>query len=204
MTTLPLFPLNTVLFPDGFLPLQVFEVRYLNMIKSCIADGQPFGVVPLLAGDEVRKPGAHETLGQAGTLARIVEWSAPHTGLLHVRCIGGTRFRLRSSTLLRHGLWMAEVEALPPDQALPVPPEQRNVADALGKFIHSLQVQGIPAGEMPLAAPFRLADCGWVANRWCELLPLGVEEKLRLLCQDSPVLRLELIADVLLENGMLD
>lgn len=204
MTTLPLFPLNTVLFPDGSLPLQVFEVRYLNMIKTCIANEQPFGVVPLLAGGEVRKPGVEETPGHAGTLARIVEWSAPQPGLLHVRCIGGTRFRVLSCTLMRNGLWMAEVEAQQPDQVLALPPEQRDVAGALGRLIAALREQGVPADQTPLTAPFRLDDCGWVANRWCELLPLGVEEKLRLLCQDSPLLRLELIADLLLENGMLD
>lgn len=204
MTSIPLFPLNTVLFPDGYLPLQVFEVRYLDMVKKCIASGQPFGVVPLLAGSEVRLPEAHEQLADAGTMARIVEWSAPLPGLLQIACIGGQRLRLLSSTRKQHGLWMAEVETLAPDLPFPIGPEQQYVADALGELIASLQQRKIAPAQMPMAAPFRLSDCGWVANRWCELLPLAIEQKLRLLCQDSPLLRLELVADALVGSGMLE
>lgn len=204
MILIPLFPLNTVLYPDGHLPLQVFEVRYLDMIRRCIDDGSQFGVVPLLAGAEVRTPDMHELLAGAGSLARIEAWSAPVPGLLQVRCAGAARFRICNSERLRHGLWQAEVETLAPDQALPVPPDQQNVADALGALISRLQQENLGAAQMPLQPPFRLDECGWVANRWCELLTLDVEQKVRLLEQDSPVLRLELIQDLLYEHGLLE
>lgn len=204
MTSIPLFPLNTVLFPDGYLPLQIFEVRYLDMVKKCIASGQPFGVVPLLAGNEVRLPDAHELLAEAGTMARIVEWSAPRPGLFQIACVGGERLRLLSSTRKRHGLWMGDVETLAPDLPFAIGPEQQYVADALGELIASLQQGKTGADQMPMIEPFRLYDCGWVANRWCELLPLATEQKLRLLCLDSPLLRLELVADALAESGMLE
>ena len=204
MAQIPLFPLNTVLFPDGQLPLQVFEVRYLDMVNRCIAAERPFGVVALLDGSEVRKPEQQERLAAVGTLARIADWSAPLDGLLHIQCVGTGRFRIVDSERLKNGLWMAEVEALAPDKAVAIPPEQENVANALGALIRSLQEQKIPPAQMPIAAPFRLDECGWVANRWCELLTLDVPRKQRLLSQENPVLRLELVQDVLAENGLLE
>ncbi|MEN3367200.1 MAG: uncharacterized protein V7606_4474 [Burkholderiales bacterium] len=202
-SSLPLFPLNTVLFPDGVLPLQIFEVRYLDMINKCIANGTAFGVVALTQGSEVRKPGATETIAAVGTMARIVESSAPMPGLLHIVSQGATRFRITSSVQLKTGLWMAEVTAIDNDQVVDIPDELQNTADALGKLIASLQGDGVPVKEMPLAAPYRLDECGWVANRWSELLPLPVSQKQQLLELDNPVLRLELIQDVLGEQGLL-
>ena len=204
MTSIPLFPLNTVLYPDGYLPLQIFEVRYLDMIRKCITGEQPFGVVQLLDGTEVRKPGQDETLAQVGTLAKVVDWAAPLSGLLQIKCIGTRRFQMVSSEQLKTGLWMAEVVLLPPDMAVPIPPEQQNVADALGALIRTLQEQQIPLDQMPIQPPYRLDECGWVANRWCELLSLTPVQKQLLLSQENPVLRLELIQDNLSENGLLE
>jgi len=204
MPSIPLFPLNTILFPDGHLPLQVFEVRYLDMIKRCIARGEEFGVVSLVEGTEIRVPDKQETLSDAGTMARIVDWAAPLPGLLQISCIGTTRFQVKSAEQLKHGLWMAEVDAVAEDMVVPVPTEQQDVANALGALIRSLQKKQISTAKMPLAPPYRLDEAGWVANRWCELLRLDLEEKQRLLLQENPVLRLELIQDVLSENGLLD
>lgn len=204
MTSIPLFPLNTVLYPDGYLPLQIFEVRYLDMIRKCITGEQPFGVVQLLDGTEVRKPGQDETLAQVGTLAKVVDWAAPLSGLLQIKCIGTRRFQIVSSEQLKTGLWMAEVALLPPDMAVPIPQEQQNVADALGSLIRTLQEQKIPLDQMPIQPPYRLDECGWVANRWCELLSLTPVQKQLLLSQENPVLRLELIQDNLSENGLLE
>ncbi|NGZ83568.1 LON peptidase substrate-binding domain-containing protein [Duganella aceris] len=204
MASIPLFPLNTILFPDGHLPLQVFEVRYLDLIKRCIARGEEFGVVSLLDGSEVRLPEKHETLSAAGTMARIIDWTAPLPGLLQISCIGTTRFQVRSAEQLKHGLWMAEVEEVAEDMVVPIPTEQQDVANALGALIRSLQKKQISTANMPLAPPYRLDEAGWVANRWCELLRLDLEEKQRLLLQENPVLRLELIQDVLSDNGLLD
>ncbi|OYO29278.1 LON peptidase substrate-binding domain-containing protein [Janthinobacterium sp. PC23-8] len=204
MTSIPLFPLNTVLYPDGYLPLQIFEVRYLDMIRKCITGEQPFGVVQLLDGAEVRQPGQHETLAQVGTLARVIDWAAPLSGLLQIKCMGTERFQIVSSEQRKTGLWMAQVALLPADMAVPVPREQQNVADALGALIRTLQEQKIPRDQMPIQPPYRLDECGWVANRWCELLSLTPVQKQLLLSQENPVLRLELIQDTLSENGLLE
>ena len=203
MLAISLFPLNTVLFPDGHLPLQVFEVRYLDLIKRCIAEDEQFGVVPLLEGSEVQLPEQEQVLSSAGTMARILDWSAPMPGLLRVSCVGTTRFQVRSAERLRHGLWVADVDPLDGDRVVPVPEEQQNVADALAALIRSLEKKQISTANMHLAPPYRLDDAGWVANRWCELLRLDLRDKQRLLLQDNPVLRLELIQDLLSENGLL-
>ncbi|MHA4871071.1 LON peptidase substrate-binding domain-containing protein [Duganella sp. PWIR1] len=204
MPSIPLFPLKTILFPDGHLPLQVFEVRYLDLVKRCIAKGEEFGVVSLLDGSEIRVPDQQETLSAAGTMARILDWSAPLPGLLQISCIGTTRFQVKSAEQLKHGLWMAEVEEVAEDMVVPIPTEQQDVANALGALIRSLQKKQISTANMSLAPPYRLDEAGWVANRWCELLRLDMEEKQRLLLQENPVLRLELVQDVLSENGLLD
>jgi Lon protease-like protein len=204
MPAISLFPLNTILFPDGHLPLQVFEVRYLDLVKRCIAQGEEFGVVSLLEGSEVRRPESHETLSASGTMARILEWSAPLPGLMQISCIGTSRFQITAAEQLKHGLWVAEVETVEEDRVVPIPPEQQDVANALGSLIRSLQKKQISTANMPLAPPYRLDEAGWVANRWCELLRLDLNEKQRLLMQENPVLRLELIQDVLSENGLLE
>jgi len=204
MASIPLFPLKTILFPDGHLPLQVFEVRYLDMIKRCIAHDEEFGVVSLLDGSEVRTPDSHETLSAAGTRARILEWSAPLPGLLQITCIGTMRFQVRSAEQLKYGLWMAEVDDMAEDMVVPVPSEQQNVANALGALIRSMQQKQISIANMPLAPPYRLDEAGWVANRWCELLRMDLEEKQRLLLQENPVLRLELVQDLMCEHGLLE
>ncbi|MRX10236.1 peptidase S16 [Pseudoduganella sp. FT25W] len=204
MPSIPLFPLKTILFPDGHLPLQVFEVRYLDLVKRCIAKGEEFGVVSLLDGSEVRVPDQHETLSAAGTMARIIDWTAPLPGLLQISCIGTTRFQVKSAEQLKHGLWMADVDEVAEDMVVPIPSEQQDVANALGALIRSLQKKQISTANMSLAPPYRLDEAGWVANRWCELLRLDLEEKQRLLLQENPVLRLELVQDVLSENGLLD
>ena len=204
MPSIPLFPLNTTLFPDGHLPLQVFEVRYLDMIKRCIEQDEQFGVVSLLEGSETRVPDQQESLSSGGTMAKITEWVSPMPGLLQISCVGTTRFQVRSAHQLKHGLWMGDVDNVAEDMVVPVPAEQQDVANALGSLIRSLQKKQISISKMPLAPPYRLDEAGWVANRWCELLRLPQEEKQRLLLQENPVLRLELIQDVLSENGLLD
>ncbi|WP_317203604.1 LON peptidase substrate-binding domain-containing protein [Janthinobacterium sp.] len=203
MESIPLFPLNTVLFPGGHLPLQVFELRYLDMVGKCIAADRPFGVVALLDGAEVRQPERLETLSDVGTLARVRDWAAPMSGLLHAECVGERRFRVIRSERLKNGLWTAEVEVLEPDQAIAIPVELQDTADALGGLIRALQDGPQGAQGLPFAAPLLLDECGWVANRWCELLPIERDQRQRLLMQDNPVLRLELIQDMLAERGML-
>lgn len=203
LQSLPLFPLSTVLFPDGLLSLRVFEVRYLDMIAKCRKAGAPFGVVSLTQGNEVRQPGVSEAFSQVGTLATLVEIEQPQPGLMLVRATGAQRFRIRQSDQLKHGLWVADVERLAPDVAVPVPEDLKGTAEALQRLIHSLQVRTHEAGPMPLLPPWKLDDCGWVANRWCELLPLPNSQKHNMLMLDNPVIRLELLHDVLDEHGLI-
>lgn len=111
--TIPLFPLNSTLHPGRELNMQIFEIRYLDMIRQCIADGSEFGVVPLLRGSEVRSPQNDEVLGAVGTMARIEEWHAPMPSLILLRCVGTTRFRLTSYEQVKYGLWVGRAEPLP-------------------------------------------------------------------------------------------
>lgn len=202
LQSLPLFPLSAVLFPDGLLSLRVFEVRYLDMISKCRKTGAPFGVVSLTQGNEVRQPGSTEAFAQVGTLATLHDVENPQPGLMLVRATGGQRFRITASDQLKHGLWVADVERLAADMPVPVPQDLRPTADALQRLIQSLQLQASQAGPMPLMPPWKLDDCGWVANRWCELLPLPVALKQRLMELDNPLVRLELVSDVLTRTGI--
>ncbi|MCA0213571.1 MAG: LON peptidase substrate-binding domain-containing protein [Proteobacteria bacterium] len=201
LSSLPLFPLGAVLFPGGVLPLRVFEVRYLDMIGKCHKAGAPFGVVSLTQGHEVRQPGVREAFAAVGTLATITEFDAPGPGLMVIRCTGEQRFRITASDQLKHGLWVADVSRLDVDMAVAVPDDLKPVAQALGNLIQTLQ-QRNPPQPLPLQEPWRLDDCGWVANRWCELLPLPLELKQRLMELDNPLVRLELVSDVLARTGI--
>jgi Lon protease-like protein len=207
LSSLPLFPLGTVLFPGGLLPLRIFEVRYLDMITRCYKAGAPFGVVRLTQGSEVRVAGAAaERFAGVGTLAEIRVLDAPQAGLLQIECVGTQRFRVRSSEHQKHGLWVAEVERLPDDLPLEVPEDLRPVADALRRLIDTLEerkrMEAADGLRLPFDEPYHLDDCGWVANRWSELLPLPAELKQRLMELDSPVMRLELVSDLLARSGV--
>jgi Lon protease-like protein len=212
LTGLPLFPLQSVLFPGGSLPLRIFEVRYLDMIGSRHKAGEPFGVVCLSEGTDTRRPAsdtadgfAREAFFPVGTLARITEFERPQPGLMMIQCIGAQRFRVARSERLRHGLWVADVELLPDDAEVPVPDDLAFTREGLRGVVRDIEeriAQGGPdAFEMPLREPFQWDDCGWLANRWCELLPLAPELKQRFLALESPVLRLELVADTLGQMG---
>ena len=210
LTALPLFPLGTVLYPGGLLPLRIFEVRYLDMIGKCHKAGTPFGVVCLTQGAEVNTapagpPGAGpagQDFHDVGTLASIAEFSSPQAGLMMIRCVGTQRFSISRREKLKHGLWVADAVTLADDAAVPVQADLQGAADALAKVIRTLQERQIPAAQMPLLPPYQLDDCSWVANRWCELLPIPVELKQRLMALDNPLVRLELVSDILDRAGL--
>ena len=209
--SLPLFPLGTVLYPRGSLPLRIFEVRYLDMIGKCHKTGAPFGVVTLTKGTEVRRhndgaPGgdgfAHEAFHAVGTLATITEFSKPQAGLMVIRCTGTQRIRMSSFDKLKHGLWVANVLRLDDDLPIKIPDDLQGVAIALENLINTLHARDVPPQQMPMQPPYQLDDCGWVANRWCELLPMPLEHKQRLMELDNPLVRLELINDILERSGI--
>lgn len=204
LTRLPLFPLQSVLFPGSPLPLRIFEVRYLDMVQRCHREGAPFGVVSLTQGAEVATAprldadtDATETFQNVGTLARIEHFEHPQPGLLHVVCRGEQRFRVQQREKLKHGLWVADVELLPPDLPTVVPEELASTVISLQRVVDSLRAQTTGAEHLPVTPPYHWHDAGWVANRWCDLLPVGSELKQRLMSLDAPLLRLELVSDVL-------
>ncbi len=205
---LPLFPLKTVLFPGGLLPLQIFELRYLDMIARRHEAAAPFGVVCLSEGSEVRQIAggpsgdafAREAFHAIGTLARIDGLQRPQPGLMLVRCIGTQRFRVLRSAQQKFGLWVADVELLAEDTPIPVPDDLAFARTSLRGLMRELEIemsQRDRAASLALPEPHRWNDCGWLANRWCELLPLGPATKQRFMALESPMLRLELVADML-------
>lgn len=203
LQSLPLFPLGTVLFPQSLLSLRVFEVRYLDMVRKCERAGAPFGVVALQSGSEVRKAAAAaEQLHAVGTLAGIARLQQVQSGLLHLQCEGQQRFRILDHRQLPHGLWMADVQLLPADARVAVPPHLRATAQALAQVLMQLHARANDADHAHLPDAARMNDCGWVANRWSELLPLPVALKQQLMALDSPLVRLELVADLLERNGI--
>ena len=203
LSSLPLFPLASVLFPDGVLALRVFEVRYLDMVRKCHQTGAPFGVVSLTQGSEVRRAGApDEQFHDVGTLAVIEQLASPQPGLITLVCKGTERFRITQRNHLVHGLWIASVSQLDRDLSIPIPEDLKKTATALTQVLHTLHARDAlnPAAKLP--TPEQLADCGWVANRWCELLPVPMELKQRLMELDNPLVRLELVGDVLERTGI--
>ena len=203
LSSLPLFPLGSVLFPDGVLALRVFEVRYLDMVRKCHQAGAPFGVVALTQGQEVRQAGApEERFNEVGTLAVIEHLENPQPGLITLTCRGDQRFRITQRHHLPHGLWIADVGHLERDLTVPIPEDLQKTATALAQVLHTLQQRDPGAHHLQAPTAAQLDDCGWVANRWCELLPMPLDLKQRLMELDNPLVRLELVCDILERTGI--
>ena len=196
---LPLFPLGAVLFPKGLLHLKVFEARYLDLMSHCMRTMSPFGVVCLRQGGDVRGSDDDKVRFETiGVMAHLQDVDAEQTGILRVRCHGGSRFSLTAPRQRADGLWLARIRPLAEDEPAAVPPELAGAAKALGQAIQSLLAQD----QHPFAPPFRLDDAGWVANRWCEILPISAAAKQRLMALDEPVLRLKLVDEYLRGKGV--
>jgi len=192
---LPLFPLGTVLFPGALLPLQLFELRYLQMIGECERQGTGFGVVTLTQGREVHRPGAAaEQFEALGTRVEIERIERPQAGLVRVWCRGVEKFRLQATQQRSDGLWLGQVQALPPEPAVPVPEDLQHLSTQMHEALGQLSAQ---ASVVPhWAEAWRLQDCSWLSHRWAELLPLPLQLKYRLFALQEPLMRLELIGDM--------
>jgi uncharacterized protein len=187
---LPLFPLQMVLFPGAVLGLKVFEARYLDLMSECMRSQRPFGVVCLQKGSEAGPNSKAARMETVGTLAHIEEVDAEQTGILRVRCLGGQRFRIRGDPIQQdNGLWVAKAKAIAPDTARMPGPAVLQTVTALAEAIRKLQTQD----QVPFAPPYQLDDAGWVANRWCELLPISLAAKQKLMELEDPVIRLSLV-----------
>jgi len=201
---LPLFPLNAVLFPDGVLPLKVFETRYIDMVRDCMKRDAPFGVVLIKSGREV---GAAAEPEAVGCVARITHWDAPQPGLLMLRTRGGQRFRILETQSFRDQHLEARVEWIAPDAAVPPSVEQQVCANMLQLVIQDINARGRAEQEDDFASPFpemlQLDDAGWVANRWSEILPIPLKARQKLLELTDPQSRLAIIYQYLKQHEII-
>jgi len=188
---IPLFPLNTVLFPGGLLRLRVFEQRYLEMAKACLRDGTPFGVCLIREGGEVGTPATHEELG---CLARVTQWDMQQLGLLQLVAQGAERFRVLASRIRADGLILANIEVLAEDADAPMPEKFGACRQLLERIVAE-------HGERLFAKPFRLDSSAWVGARLAEVLPLPAAARQKLLELDDSVQRLEILQRLLTESA---
>jgi len=206
-----LFPLNAVLFPAGVLPLRIFEARYMDMVRDCMRRDEPFGVCLIVGGAET---GAAARTENVGCLARIVAWDMEQLGLLHIRTVGGERFRILASQVQPDQLQRAEVELLEPDEDSPIDPEHQACAALLTRVIDDVraqhaerrrtgQAEGDVMGRLPFEEPFQLDSSVWVGNRLCEVLPVPMRAKQKLMELDDAHTRLEIVTQYLRQHAVL-
>ncbi|MDP1537290.1 MAG: LON peptidase substrate-binding domain-containing protein [Burkholderiales bacterium] len=189
---IPLFPLGTVLFPGGLLPLKIFEQRYVDMTKACLRDTTPFGVCLISEGHEVGEPAAPHAVG---CLARIEQWDVPHPNLFAVLARGGARFRILDTTVASNGLISGRVELLPE-------PTRDAAMDEACQEVLRLAVDRAGADSVP--GPVDLDDPVWVSYRLAEILPISPPEKQTLLELTDTAARLDQLHEMLLTHGIIE
>ncbi len=182
----PLFPLYSVLFPGGPLPLRIFEPRYLSMVSHCMQNDSPFGVLLIRDGQET----ATATTHNIGTLARITDWYQGSDGLLGITAIGEARFRLLSTTRQDDGLTLGDVQILENEPNIPLPDEYQEMASILAGVLEDL-------GRLYESLDKHFDDASWVTSRFVEILPIDLEEKQRCLEQSNPIERLRIVRKLL-------
>jgi uncharacterized protein len=187
MSPLPLFPLRTVLFPGGLLPLRVFEPRYVDMVGQCLRADEPFGVVLIRGGGDTGPIGG---VAEVGTSARIIDFQTLPDGLLGLMCRGERRFRLQRRVTRADGLHMGEVDWLPEPESLRLEAVQQPLVRVLQRALAGL-------GETGRFLEPRYDDAGWVSCRCAELLTLDATVRQRLLEIDDPAERLRQIMPLL-------
>lgn len=191
---LPIFPLQAVLFPGGVLPLKIFEQRYMDMAKECLKSDRPFGVCLIAEGAEVGAPATPQAVGSS---ARITEWDMPQLGVLQVVARGGQRFRIHDRSADRHGLIRAQVEWIAADAPLAVPA-------ALQGLVPLLQAVVSEVGKQRMPEPHDFGDAAWVGYRYCEILPIPLLARQKLLELADPLSRLRIIFEFLRSHGLAD
>jgi len=185
---IPLFPLRSVLFPGGFLPLRIFEQRYLKMVRDCASNETGFGVCLIREGEEAVSP---VKTTEIGTHARIVDWYTLEDGLLGVSAVGTVRFVVDTSWQEDDGLFRARVNVLPEPAPHRLPEAYSLLAEVLGRFMEKV------GHQYPSWSEDCLEDAVWVGYRLAELLPLAGIEKQHLLELSDPMERLQSLVDVL-------
>ncbi len=180
---MPLFPLGTVLFPGGTLPLQIFETRYVDLVKRCMRDGSPFGVVLILDGREARQNERDRPpqIATVGTCARIVDFTELANGLLGITARGERRFRVLGAEEQQDHLLLGQVVELDDPPYAPVPAESDALVEILRQLLEYPEVN-----QLGIEADFD--DARSVAGRLADLLPVDPRFKQSLLEQDDPLI----------------
>ena len=189
----PLFPLQTVLFPGSILPLRIFEARYMDMARDCLKSGDPFGVCLIREGREVGSPAVPESVG---CLARIADCDMEELGILKVRAEGLERFRLRDSRVEKQGLIVGDIDRLEAEAGAPDAPGLEECAGFLRKVIAAI-------GHERFAGEPAYADATWVGFRLAEILPLRNDVRQMLLELTDAPLRLTVLHQFLRKQGLL-
>ena len=187
------FPLNTVLFPGGLLPLRIFEPRYVDMVRDCLKNDKGFVVCLIREGKEV---GEAAKIFHTGTLAKIVDWETLPDGLLGINAHGEVKVLVSESRIEANQLLVGDVDFLPEEQNAELPQEYTPLSELLRKIIIQLDT---PFSEMP--AHYQQAN--WVGSRLTEFLPIEVEKKQRLLELNDPIARLRKLHDEVIPLGLL-
>jgi Lon protease-like protein len=195
-TELPLFPLKTVLFPGGVLPLRIFEQRYIEMAKACLKDEQPFGVCLITQGEEVaHDPAVLPEFSAIGTLATIASWDMPELGILHVTARGGERFQVRSRRVEANGLVVAETARIPAEPAVAL-------ASRFEPMVRLLELVAARVGPHQFPEARAYDDASWVGYRLAEVLPLPLSIKQGMLEINDSDMRLALLQKFLQQQGL--
>jgi len=184
---LPLFPLHTVLFPGGPLPLRIFETRYLDMVSYCMRKDCGFGICLIREGREV---GEVAKTHDIGTIAKIVDWGQRNDGLLGIDVVGQERFRIVSSMVQSNGLTESVIEPLPEELPQEIPADHLSLTDLLEQILTQLQ-------EPYTHVPTDFDNAVWVSHRLAELLPMSLQQRQALLELNDPLERLAIIERVL-------
>ena len=185
---IPIFPLPVVLFPGGYLPLRIFEQRYIDMVRDCSARGGRFGVCLVNNPEREGQAASHLSIG---TMAEICDFSTLDDGLLGIVTRGRQRFVIQSTRMRDNALLMARINLLSEAEPVQVPEEYSVLSLIAGRFMEQLGV------NFPEFQPDDLQDASWVGYRLSELLPLDNEEKQALLQITDPLDRLQVLLDVL-------
>ena len=213
LTRVALFPLSVVLFPQGVLPLRVFEARYMDMVRDCMRDDTSFGVCLTADG---KSTDTVLTTADVGCLARITAWDMQQLGLLQIRTVGGDRFRLLASESQPNGLLVGEIDLIEADDDQPIPDEHRPCVDLLTRIIEDMSAQlaekrrtgeatnGNPVlAQLPFEEPYQLESAAWVSNRLCEVLPVPLKAKQKLMELTDAATRLEIVHTYLKQHSVL-
>lgn len=169
--TIPLFPLKTVIFPGGVLPLRIFEARYLDMVSQCLRNDSEIGVVLIEQGSEV---GMAARTYDIGTMCTISYWNRRNDGLLGITLRGNRRFKINCSQVQPNQLITADVEAMDAPYPIEMQQKYQGMASLLRKIIPRLEP---PYTTMPT----QYDNLEWISARLVELLPLPLEYKQQLL-----------------------